>query len=76
MQNLISCKYSNFCNSRADNSGNTSRILPIIELDQDFVAIHIISKFDHDCLRYVTARVVTILLLTDGRRTTEFDGSQ
>ena len=59
MQNLIGCKYSNFCNSRADNSGNTGRISPKIGLDRDLKVKHILYKNHYDWRRNERARVVT-----------------
>ena len=50
-------KYSKFSKSRAHNSRSYCPILPIIELSRDIVAIYIVSKFDHDLLRAVDARV-------------------
>ena len=56
-------------------TGNTDRILLKLIFGRDFLAIYNISKFDHDCLWYVTAKVAIVLSLTDGRQTTDDAGS-
>ena len=51
-------KYSNFCNSRADNLRHDVRISPKIELDRDLKVKHILYKNHYDW-RNKSARVVT-----------------
>ena len=50
-------KYSNFSNSRANNSGRSGPMRPIIELIRDLMVIYILSKFGSDWLIFVDARV-------------------
>ena len=50
-------KYSNFSNSRANNSSCFGSITPIIELTQDLMTLYPLTKFGADWLIIVDARV-------------------
>ena len=50
-------KYSNFSNSRANNSGCSNPIRPIIDLVRDLQVIYILTKFGADLLIFVDAIV-------------------
>ena len=48
---MLECKQSDsaiFPNSRANNSGCSDSICPIIELIRDFMGIYIVAKFGTD----------------------------
>ena len=50
-------KYSNFSNSRANNSGYFVPIRPIIKLIRHLMVIYILPNFGADWLIFVDARV-------------------
>ena len=61
---MIECKQSHiqhfcFTHSRANNSGCSRSILPIIELIRDLIGIYIVAKFGTDWSIFADARVLT-----------------
>ena len=59
---MLKCKqsrFSNFPNSRANNSGCSDSICPIIEIIQDFMGIYIVAKFGTDWSIFADPRVLT-----------------
>ena len=50
-------KYSNFSNSRVNNSSCSGPITPIIKITQDLMALYRLTKFGADWLIIVDARV-------------------
>ena len=59
---MIECKQSHiqqiFPNSRANNSGCSGSIPPIIELIRDLIGIHIVANFCTDWSIFADARVL------------------
>ena len=56
-------KFSNFPNSRANNSGRSSPRGFIIKLIRDLLVIHILAKFDADWSMFADARVKMKLII-------------